>query len=94
MMTAQIANGGYAIKPKIIVDSNPISYEDAKQSMESGLLFDAGSEELFVGLKEMLCLLERWGLEIAQQLRCCLQDSQTTIFLPALVLELVCLVLI
>jgi penicillin-binding protein 2 len=40
MMTAQIANGGYAIKPKIIVDSNPISYEDAKQSMESGLLFD------------------------------------------------------
>ena len=46
MMTAQIANGGYAIKPKIIVDSNPVSYEDAKQSMESGLLFDTNSEEL------------------------------------------------
>ena len=46
MMTAQIANGGYAIKPKIIVDNNPISYEDAKQSMESGLLFDSESEEL------------------------------------------------
>ena len=46
MMTAQIANGGYAIKPKIIVDSNPVSYEDAKQSMESGLLFDTDSEEL------------------------------------------------
>ena len=46
MMTAQIANGGFAIKPKIIVDSNPISYEDAKQSMESGLLFDTDSEEL------------------------------------------------
>ena len=46
MMTAQIANGGYAIKPKIIVDSNPISYEDAKQSMESGLLFDSESETL------------------------------------------------
>ena len=46
MMTAQIANGGYRIKPKIIVDSNPISYEDAKQSMESGLLFDTNSEEL------------------------------------------------
>jgi len=45
-MTAQIANGGFAVKPKIIVDSNPISYEDAKQSMESGLLFDTGSEEL------------------------------------------------
>lgn len=46
MMTAQIANGGYAIKPKIIVDNNPISYEDAKQSMESGLLFDTDSENL------------------------------------------------
>ena len=46
MMTAQIANGGYKIKPKIIVDSNPVSYEDAKQSMESGLLFDTDSEEL------------------------------------------------
>ena len=46
MMTAQIANGGYRIKPKIIVDSNPISYEDAKQSMESGLLFDNSSAEL------------------------------------------------
>ncbi len=46
MMTAQIANGGYAIKPKIIVDSSPISYEDAKQSMESGLLFDSNSDSL------------------------------------------------
>ena len=46
MMTAQIANGGFAVKPKIIVDSNPISYEDAKQSMESGFLFDSESEEL------------------------------------------------
>ncbi len=46
MMTAQIANGGFTVKPKIIVDSNPISYEDAKQSMESGLLFDSESEEL------------------------------------------------
>ena len=46
MMTAQIANGGFAVKPKIIVDSNPISYEDAKQSMESELLFDTDSEEL------------------------------------------------
>ncbi|MDC3042219.1 penicillin-binding protein 2 [Candidatus Pelagibacter sp.] len=46
MMTAQIANGGYAIKPKIIVDNNPITYEDAKQSMESGLLFDSNSDSL------------------------------------------------
>ena len=27
MMTAQIANGGYAIKPKIIVDNNPLTLE-------------------------------------------------------------------
>jgi len=33
MMTAQIANGGYAIKPKIIVDNNPLTLEEAKQSM-------------------------------------------------------------
>ncbi len=46
MMTAQIANGGYQIKPKIIVDNNPISYEDAKQSMESGLVFDSNSQSL------------------------------------------------
>ncbi len=46
MMTAQIANGGFTVKPKIIVDSNPISYADAKQSMESGLLFDTESEKL------------------------------------------------
>ncbi len=46
MMTAQIANGGYSIKPKIIVDSDPTSYEDAKQSMESQLLFDKGNEFL------------------------------------------------
>ncbi len=46
MMTAQIANGGYSIKPKIIVDSNPISYEDAKQSMESQLFFNKDSEFL------------------------------------------------
>ena len=46
MMTAQIANGGYSIKPKIIVDSKPISYEDAKQSMESQLFFNKDSESL------------------------------------------------
>ena len=46
MMTAQIANGGYAIKPKIIVDSSPVSYEDAKQSMENQLLFDKQSDLL------------------------------------------------
>ncbi len=33
MMTAQIANGGYAISPKIVVDNNPLTLEEAKKSM-------------------------------------------------------------
>ena len=33
-MNDQIANGGYKIKPKIIVNNNPLSLEDAKTSME------------------------------------------------------------
>ena len=35
MMTAQIANGGYSIKPKIVVDNNPLSYEDAKKLIKN-----------------------------------------------------------
>ena len=63
MMTAQIANGGYAIKPKIIVDSNPISYEDAKQSMESQLLFNSeskllGDKKLFKDKKNIKIIQE------------------------------------
>ncbi len=34
MMTAQIANGGYTVKPKIIVDNNPLSYEKVKKSLD------------------------------------------------------------
>jgi penicillin-binding protein 2 len=34
LMTAQIANGGYKIKPKIIVNDDPLTLEDAKNSME------------------------------------------------------------
>ncbi len=34
LMTAQIANGGYKIKPKILVDNKPLSLERAKNSME------------------------------------------------------------
>ena len=33
-MTAQIANGGYKIKPKIIVNNNPLTVEEAKKAME------------------------------------------------------------
>ena len=63
MMTAQIANGGYSIKPKIIVDSNPISYEDAKQSMESQLLFDTDSE--FLGDKKLF--KDKKNIKIVQE---------------------------
>ena len=34
LMTAQIANGGYSIKPKIIVNNNPLNFLQAKKSME------------------------------------------------------------
>ena len=40
-MTAQIANGGYAIKPKIIVDNNPLTLEEAKKSMHNEQLHDS-----------------------------------------------------
>ena len=33
LMTAQIANGGYPIKPKIVVNNNPLSLEEAKNLM-------------------------------------------------------------
>ena len=34
LMTAQIANGGYSIKPKIIVNNNPLNFLEAKKAME------------------------------------------------------------
>ncbi len=34
LMTAQIANGGYSIKPKIIVNNNPVTLAEAKKSMK------------------------------------------------------------
>ncbi len=33
LMTALIANGGYSIKPKIIVNNDPLTFEQAKNSM-------------------------------------------------------------
>ena len=59
MMTAQIANGGYAIKPKIIVDSNPISLEEAKKSIqdENELLHNT-SKKLFKHKKNIKIVQE------------------------------------
>ena len=34
LMTAQIANGGYSIKPKIIVNNNSLNFVDIKKAME------------------------------------------------------------
>ena len=34
LMTAQIANGGYAIKPKILVDNDTLTFEEAKNAMQ------------------------------------------------------------
>jgi penicillin-binding protein 2 len=38
LMTAQIANGGYSLKPRIIVDNNPISNEEAKSKLKEETL--------------------------------------------------------
>ena len=40
LMTAQIANGGYAIKPKILVDNDPLTLKQAKDSMEDQIFGD------------------------------------------------------
>ena len=44
MMTSQIANGGYSIKPKIIVDNNPLTLEQAKKSMQDELLHNLNTK--------------------------------------------------
>ena len=37
-MTAQIANGGYSIKPRIMVDNNPTSREETKRKVQEETL--------------------------------------------------------
>ncbi len=63
MMTAQIANGGYAIKPKIIVDNNPLSFEEAKQSMEKGLLYDTETKSF----KDKKLFKDKKNIKIVQE---------------------------
>jgi penicillin-binding protein 2 len=38
LMTAQIANGGYSIKPRIVVNNNPMSLEEAKSKLQDETL--------------------------------------------------------
>ena len=40
LMTAQIANGGYKISPKIIVNNKPLNFLEAKKNMELRSLID------------------------------------------------------
>jgi penicillin-binding protein 2 len=57
LMTAQIANGGYAIKPKILVDNDPLTFEDAKMSMQEQKLNNVNNQ-LFKNAKNIKIVQE------------------------------------
>ena len=40
LMTAQIGNGGYSIKPKILVNNDPLSFEKAKKKLKEQSLIN------------------------------------------------------
>jgi penicillin-binding protein 2 len=44
LMTAQIANGGYSIKPKIIVNNDPLNIAEVKKSMEEQNLLNLNTK--------------------------------------------------
>ena len=44
LMTAQIANGGYSIKPKIIVNNNPLNFKEVKKSIKGQNLLDINTK--------------------------------------------------
>ena len=44
LMTAQIGNGGYSIKPKIIVNNDPLNFTEAKKNMEEQYLINSNSQ--------------------------------------------------
>ena len=57
LMTAQIANGGYSIKPKIIVNNNPLNFAQAKKAMEKQSLINSNSQ-LFKDKKNIKIIQE------------------------------------
>ena len=57
LMTAQIANGGYSIKPKIIVNNDPLSFEEAKKNMKEQSLINF-STQLFKDEKNIKIVQE------------------------------------
>ena len=44
LMTAQIANGGYSIKPKIIVNNNPLNFKEVKKSIKGQNLLNINTK--------------------------------------------------
>ena len=56
-MTAQIANGGYSIKPRIIVDNNAVSFVEAKNKFEEESLFSE-EKKLFENPKNIKIVQE------------------------------------
>ncbi|MDC0445948.1 penicillin-binding protein 2 [Candidatus Pelagibacter sp.] len=44
LMTAQIANGGYSIKPKIIVNNNPLNFNQVKNSIKGKNLLNINTK--------------------------------------------------
>ena len=57
MMTAQIGNGGYSIKPKILVDNDPLTFEEAKTAMEEQKL-NSPNTKLFKNAKNIKIVQE------------------------------------
>jgi len=57
LMTAQIANGGYSIKPRIIVDNNPTSLEETKRKLKEETLY-AEQKKLFENPKNIKIVQE------------------------------------
>ncbi|WP_440672089.1 penicillin-binding protein 2 [Candidatus Pelagibacter sp. HIMB1715] len=57
LMTAQIANGGYSIKPRIIVNNNAVSFEEAKNKFKEETLFSE-EKKLFENPKNIKIVQE------------------------------------
>ena len=58
LMTAQIANGGHSIKPKIIVNNDPITLAEAKKSMEDQNSLNNFNNKLFNDSKNIKIVQE------------------------------------
>ena len=56
-MTAQLANGGYTIKPKILVDNDPLTFEEAKKAMQEQKINNANTQ-LFKNKKNIKIVQE------------------------------------